>query len=187
MIELRKYISTVSCIVAAIYTVWYMHFGTAYKNEGALSTIGLERRGYFVIWGVLTIAALCINITLAYKRYTKTKAYIPLLVISATGMIMTLCFDFDFDEKVQYYLHCAGSLIFSAVTGITVFVLFLLNFKKGKIFKAFTVITAVILLGDFVLLLIYQETGLIETVPIFAGYIMLAVINTRSDKVEIFG
>lgn len=43
-----------------------------------------------------------------------------------------------------------------------------------------------ILLGDFVLLLIYQETGLIETVPIFAGYIMLAVINTRSDKVEIF-
>lgn len=99
---------------------------------------------------------------------------------------MTLCFDFDFDEKVQYYLHCAGSLIFSAVTGITVFVLFLLNFKKEKIFKAFTVITAVILLGDFVLLLIYQETGLIETVPIFAGYIMLAVINTRSDKVEIF-
>lgn len=83
------------CIVAAIYTVWYMHFGTAYKNEGALSTIGLERRGYFVIWGVLTIAALCINITLAYKRYTKTKAYIPLLVISAIGMIMTLCFDFD--------------------------------------------------------------------------------------------
>lgn len=174
-------------IFAAIYTVWYMHFGTACKNEGALSAIGLERRGYFVIWGVLTIAALSVNITLAYKRYTKTKAYIPLLAVSAIGMIMTLCFDFDFDEKVQYYLHCAGSLIFSAVTGITVFVLFILNFKKEKIFKAFTVITAVILLGDFVLLLIYQETGLIETVPIFAGYIMLAAVNTRRDKVEIFG
>lgn len=187
MIKLKKYGSLLLSAAAAIYTVWYMHFGTAYKNEGALSTIGLERHGLFVIWGVMTIAALAVNITIGYKRYTKTKIYIPLLSVSAAGMAMTLCFDFDYDEKAQYFLHCAGSLIFSVVTGITVFILFLLNYKKERIFKIFTLTTAAILIGDFILLLIFKETGLIETVPIFSGYIMLAIINTRREKVEIFG
>ena len=93
--------------------------------------------------------------------------------------------DFDFDKKAEYYLHCAGSLTFSAITGITIFLLFLLNYKRNSLFKAFTYITAGVLIIDFVCLLIFKETGLIEALPIFAGYILLATVNLRREKIEL--
>ena len=51
-------------------------------------------------------------------------------------------------------------------------------------FKAFTVASGMILIGDLVCLLIFKETGLIETLPIFAGYIMLSAVNLRREKIE---
>ena len=73
---------TISCVLSAIatvYTIWYMHFGTPYKNSGALSKIGLEHHGLFAIWGVLTFSALAFAITLAYKKYLKTKCHWKIL------------------------------------------------------------------------------------------------------------
>lgn len=180
-----KAVCVISCIVSFIYTISYMSMGVVYKNSGALSKIGLTHHLEFVIWGMLTLFALCFNIAAAYRRYTKTKIHIPLLIISFFGMVLTLCFDFDFDNKLDYYLHCAGSLTFSAVMGITIFILFLFNFNKSKMFKAFTIITGSILIIDLICLLIFKETALIETLPVFAGYILLNIVNLRNEKVEI--
>lgn len=182
---MKKTLSCILSAVATVYTIWYMHFGVPYENSGALSKIGLEHHILFAIWGVLTFSALAFAITLAYKRYLKTKVYIPLLAISGVGMILTLTNDFDFDKKVQYFLHCGGSLTFSAVTGITIFLFFLLNYKKDVLFKIFTYITAAILIADLICLLIFKETGLIEALPIFAGYLLLGTVNLRREKVEL--
>jgi hypothetical protein len=171
-------------IIAFFYTIWYTHFGVPYKNSGALSKIGLTHHTYFAIWGILTVLALGLNTIIAYKKYTKTKIYIPLLLIATIGMVLTLCFDFDFDKKPDYYLHCAGSLTFSAIMGITIFILFMLCYKNGGIFKAFTFITAGILIVDLICLLIFKETALIEVLPIFAGYLLLGIANTRRDRIE---
>ncbi|MFR5876722.1 MAG: hypothetical protein ACLUFN_09565 [Eubacterium sp.] len=181
---MKKLFGILFSVIAFIYTVWYMHFGVPYLNSGALSKIGLYHHTYFVIWGFLTFLALCYNTVLAYTRYTKSRVYIPLLVFSAVGMLLTLSFDFDFSKKPDYYFHCAGSLAFSVLMGITIFVLFALCYKKDKIFKVFSVITAVILIADLVCLIIYKETALIETLPVFAGYIMLCIVNLRRDRVE---
>lgn len=182
---MKNIISYVLSAVATVYTLWYMHFAPPHKNSGALSKIGLEHPVLFAIWGVLTFCALALSIVTAYKKYLNTKIYIPLLTISGIGMILTLTNDFDFDKKAEYYLHCAGSLTFSAVMGITIFLLFLMNYKKDRMFKAFTYITAGILITDFVCLLIFKETGLIEALPIFAGYILLAITNLRREKIEL--
>lgn len=184
--EMKKLLAIFSSVIATAYTIWYMHFGVPYENSGALSKIGLEHHGLFVVWGVLTTLALGINIVIAYQKYTKTKVYIPLLSVSTVGMVLTLCFDFDFDQKLDYYLHCAGSLTFSAVMGITIFVLFLLNFGKNSMCEAFTYITGGILVVDLICLFIFKETGLIETLPIFAGYLLLGIANLRRDKVETY-
>lgn len=183
---MKKFIALISSLIAASYTVWYMHFGVPYENSGALSKIGLQHRGLFVVWGVLTTVALGLNIILAYQKYTKTRVYIPLLSVSVLGMILTLSFDFDFDKKLHYYLHCTGSLVFSVATGITVFLLYFLCRNTHKIFKAYTYITGGILIIDLICLLIFKETGLIETLPIFTGYLLLAVTNLRRDKIEAF-
>ncbi|MBQ9530947.1 MAG: hypothetical protein IJR70_02630 [Eubacterium sp.] len=182
---MRKTISVVLCAAAFIYTIWYMHFGTPYKNSGALSTIGIEHKGLFVIWGVLTFSALAFSVTLAYKRYLKTKVYVPLLIVSGIGMAAFLIFDFDYDVRLNYFLHCAGSLIFSITMGTTLFLLFLLCYKKEKVFMIFTYLSAAVLLIDLLMLLIFKENALIESLPIFAGYIMLSIVNLGRDKVEI--
>ncbi|MGN0532257.1 MAG: hypothetical protein ACI4IN_05635 [Eubacterium sp.] len=179
---MKKYVNIALSLVATIYTCWYMHYGIPYKNSGALSKIGLEHKGLFVLWGILTFAALAYSVSIAYKRYTNTKAYLPLLSVAGIGMGLTLSFDFDYDIKPDYYLHCAGSLVFSAIMGVTVFLLFLLCYKKGLVFKAFTYITGAILITDAILLLIYKETGLIEAVPVISGYIMLGVVNCIRER-----
>lgn len=176
-----------SSVIAAGWTVWYMHYGNPFENSGALSKTGLTHKAEFILWGILTLFALCFNLVSAYRRYTKVKFYIPMLGAAALGMTLTLAFDFDYDEKAQYFLHCAGSLAFSAIMGIAVFLLFLLNYKKAKIFRAFTYISGIILIVDLICLLIFKETAMIEAVPIFAGYIMLGAVNLRREKVEITG
>ena len=182
---MKKTFSVILCAVSFLYTIWYMHFGTPYKNSGALSKIGIEHKGLFVIWGAPTFSALAYSIAIAYRRYLKTKVYIPLLTISGIGMTLFLIFDFDYDIMPDYYIHCAGSLAFSVVMGTTMFLLFLLCYKKGFVFKSLTYLSAVVLLIDLLMLVIFKENALIEALPIFAGYIMLSTINLRRDKIEI--
>jgi len=182
---MRKTISAFLCAISFIYTIWYMHFGIPYKHSGALSKIGITHKGLFLIWGAITFLALAYSICIAYRRYLKTKIYIPLLAISGIGMILFLCFDFDYDNKLSYYLHCTGSLLFSVVMGTTIFLLFLLCYKKALVFKVLTYLCAATLIIDLVMLLIFKENALIEALPIFAGFIMLNTVILRRDKVEI--
>lgn len=179
--------SALLSLVTTIYTIWYMHFGIPWRNSGALSKIGLQHHILFAIWGVMTFLSLALGITIAYRKTTKTKAYIPMLAISGIGMLLTITNDFDFNKKVQYFFHCGGSLTFSAIMGITIFLLYLLNYKKDKLSKAFTYISGGILVIDLVCLLIFKETGLIEALPIFAGYILLGITNLRSRSYELTG
>ncbi len=181
---IKRYSPVLLSGIAVLYTLWYMHFDKPWTNAGAMSTIGLKHKTLFVIWGIITFTALSVNIVLSYQKHLKTKLYIPLLIISGIGMGLTLAFEFDYSKMPDYYFHSGGSLVFSVVTGTAIFLLFLLCYKKNSVFKAFTYLSAIILLGDLVFLIIFKETGLIETVPIFAGYVMLGITNTRRDKFE---
>lgn len=170
---MKKFISVLSCVIAGVYSLYYASLGGYVGNKGALSKIGLEHPILFAIWGILTIIALDYNIILGFYK-TKYKFQYILLSISLIGMIMTICFDFDYAKHSQYTLHCIGSLAFSIVTGVTVFLLFLL--KKDY---TFTIISGVILITDLILLIIFKETAVIELMPIFAGYIMMIIHNNK--------
>lgn len=173
---MRKIICLASSIIAAIYSLFYASLGGFEGNSGALSKIGLEHPVLFCIWGTLTYFALAFNITIGFKK-TKYKFFIILLAISLIGMILTLCFDFDFNKHNEYILHCIGSLSFSAVTGVTVFLLFLLS--KSYILTA---ASGIVLVFDLILLFIFKETAFIELMPIFAGYIMLCMHNLKKEN-----
>lgn len=176
---IKNITSFTTIVVAVAVTVYYLTFGGIKGNDSALSTVGLSHPILFSLWGISTYIALAFNIHIAFKK-TKFKFYIILLIISAIGMALTLTCDFDYDIYPQYLAHCIGSLAFSAVTGITVFLAFLLNKKY-----ILTAISGLILLTDLVMLLIFKETALIEIVPIFSGYILLLINNfdTRKDKI----
>jgi hypothetical protein len=173
---MKKTICVASSIVAIIYSLFYASFGGFVGNSGALSKIGLTHPILFCIWGILTYFALSFNITVGFMR-TKYKLLSLLLIVSLVGMILTLTCDFDYSKHTQYILHCIGSLGFSAVTGITVFLLFLLTKKY-----ILTIVSGAILITDLVLLIIFKETAIIELMPIFAGYIMLCIHNLTKEK-----
>lgn len=168
---MKKIICIALCVISGIYSVWYASLGGFSGNEGALSKIGLEHPILFTIWGILTFIALAANIVTGFME-TKYKFYIFLLVIALIGLALTLIFDFDYNKMPDYYLHCGGSLTFSAVMGITVLLLFLL--KKSYILS---IIAGAVLFGDLMLLIVFKETAIIELAPIFSGYIMLCIHN----------
>ena len=163
---------------AFIFTLWYMQFGSLIENSGALSRTGLVHPVYFSIWGISAFAAIYANLLFAYKTLLhKHKFQYVLFSVSAIGMILTLACDFDYSKKLQYILHCSGSLTFSVLTGICVFMLFLLNYHKSKMFAVFTYIIGLLLITDLILLLIFQENALIEAVPILFALVLLPTLN----------
>lgn len=178
-IDIKKIFCLLSVITAVIITICYLSVTGISGNESALSKVGLVHPVMFTLWGISTYFALAFNIHIGFSK-TKYKLYIPLLAVSLLGMILTLCCDFDYSVYPEYLAHCIGSLTFSAVTGITVFLLFILT--KNYISA---VICGVVLITDLVLLVIFKETALIEVVPVFAGYVLLLIHNLKGEKVKI--
>lgn len=175
---MKKYLIITISVMSVLLTIWMLHYGNPVDNSGALSKIGLTHPFLFSCWGVLTFLALYANIILGIKKADRLiKPVYILTFISAIGMILTLCCDFDYNKIVQYYLHCIGSMLFSIITGMLVFALFAINFKKSVLHKIATVIIGIILLSDLILLLIFKETGLIEAVPVIFGLITLPIFN----------
>lgn len=174
---MKNFICPALSIIAAVYSVCYASLGGFKGNSSAMSKIGLEHPILFAVWGVLTFIALAVNIIIGYRK-TKYKFYIALLILSLIGMALTILCDFDYDKYGEYILHCAGSLTFSAVMGITVFLLFLLS--RSYVLAA---VSGVLLVADFILLIIYKETAFIELMPIFSGYILLYIHNMKKEKI----
>lgn len=176
---MKKGFCIILSITATVYSLFYASLGSFASNSGALSKIGLEHPVLFTVWGFLTLSALSYNIIMGYLK-TKYRFYIIFLVIAAIGMLLTVCCDFDYDKHTQYVLHCAGSLTFSVIMGITVFLLFLLS--KNYVL---TFISATILIADLIFLIIFKETAIIELVPILSGYIMLSIHNYNEEKQKV--
>ena len=173
---MKNYLCLILSITSGVYSIFYANLGGFKGNEGALSKIGLIHPVLFAIWGTITCAALFTNIIVGFMK-TKFKFYIYLIAAASIGMILTLLFDFDYSDTLNYWLHCIGSMTFSIVMGITVFLLFLLS--KNSIFAA---ASAIILITDLILLIIFKETAIIELFPIISGLIMMVIHNMRKEK-----
>lgn len=172
---MKRVVCVVSVLIAVGITLYYITIGGVFGNSSALSKVGLDHPLLFAFWGFFTYFALSFNIYIGYSK-TKYKFYLPLLFVTAIGMLLTLTCDFDYSKYSQYIAHCIGSLVFSAVSGILVFLLFLL--KKEYRMSA---ITGLILIGDLIFLILFKETALIEIIPIFYGYIMLLINNLKKE------
>lgn len=168
---MRRMIFLIISIAMTVYSLFYASLGGFAGNAGALSKIGLTHPLLFCTWGFCTFGVLAFGIILGFKK-TKYKFYLILLIIALIGIILTVCFDFDYNKQTEYWLHCIGSLAFSASMGITVFLLLLLSKKY-----ILTAICGVVLISDLVLLIIFKETAFIELYPIITGYILLNLNN----------
>lgn len=176
---------TVLSALAIVYTLWYMSFGELITNAGALSKSGLRHPVFFAVWGILTYTALYANIIFLNKTlYPKARLHYYFAAAALAGIILTVTCRFDFSLPLQYYLHCSGSLCFSGLTGVNVFLIYIRSFKRSLFFKISALIIALILLTDLILLFIFKETALIEAVPIIFGLIIMpaTILTHKTDK-----
>lgn len=181
----KVWISLLSVFYAA-FTIWYMHFTDPRTNAGALSTIGLDHPALFAIWGVGTYAVLYLLLYTLYNRQNRRRLCRGLLLAAGVGMVLTVCCPFDFQRHTLWLLHCIGSLTFSTLSGIAIFLCFLFLSKKRRAWLCAAVFWAALLIGDFILLLIYKETGLIEAVPVLIGVALLNIAIYQKEKVTAY-
>lgn len=182
---MKKIILSLLSLITILYTLYYMSLNELTTNEGALSKTGLVHPVLFTFWGILTYISLYSGIfAIANKFGTTKRIHFVLASASLIGMAMTLIFKFDYSLRIQYLLHCSGSLIFSVCTGICVFLTYLQNFRKNIFVAVLTVLIGIILVFDLILLLIFQQNALIEAVPIiFALIVMPLTLIISNEKV----
>lgn len=173
---MKLIINTFLSVLAIAYTVYFMSLNELTTNDGALSKTGIAHPVLFFIWGILVYAALYANVfTLADIFHKITDFHIILAVASFVGMLLTLIFKFEYSLKVQYFLHCSGSLIFSVCTGVSVFITYLYGFKKNIFNSVITVIIGLILITDLILLIVFKQNALIEGIPIIFALAVMPV------------
>ena len=157
----KIWISLISALYCG-FTLGYMHFADPRTNAGALSTIGLDHPVLFALWGAGTYGVLYLLLYTMYNKQKRRGLCHGLVLPAGVGMALTVCCPFDFERHTLWLLHCIGSLAFSVLSGVAIFLCFLFSFKKGRFWQCATVFWAALMIGDLILLLIYKETGLIE-------------------------
>ncbi len=168
------------------FTILYMQFADPYTNAGALSAIGLDHPVLFALWGTVTYGVLYLLLYTIYNRQKRRGLCHGLLLPAGVGMALTVCCPFDFVRHTLWLLHCIGSLTFSVLSGIAIFLCFLFSFEKGRFWQYASVFWAALMIVDLILLLIYKETGLIEAVPVLIGVVLLNIAIYQKEKVTAY-
>ncbi len=184
---MKKYILAAISFAAFAYTIWFMHFGELTTIEGSLSKTGINHTFLFAIWGIITFTALYLNVFTLFsehiKKYSWKKFYFTMMLLSATGMALTLSCRFGYEFGAEYYLHCAGSLTFSILTSVIVFTYYMLNFRRHRLYAIATIVIGVLLITDMIFLIAYKQNALIEAVPILFGlFIMPLTLFIDKEK-----
>lgn len=107
-----------------------MHFADPRTNAGALSTIGLDHPVLFALWGAGTYGVLYLLLYTMYNKQKRRGLCHGLVLPAGVGMALTVCCPFDFERHTLWLLHCIGSLAFSVLSGVAIFLCFLFSFKK---------------------------------------------------------
>ena len=147
------------------------------------SMIGLEWPWMFRGWGIFSTASVFVNTVLAYRKFNyDNKLGIVAGSLGSAAIYMTINLP-SYGENKDFSVprcsvHWAGALLF-AVLCATPLVLMLLSKarkEKGRFLVATIVFCAVLALM-LVLLVTVGKSAMIENIPMYAAYILLALFN----------
>lgn len=105
----------------------------------ALSTIGLDHPVLFALWGAGTYGVLYLLLYTMYNKQKRRGLCHGLVLPAGVGMALTVCCPFDFERHNLWLLHCIGSLAFSVLSGVAIFLCFLIFSKNGRFWQCATV------------------------------------------------
>lgn len=162
-------------LIGAGYITWFGFLKNPLYHTH--SKIAMDNMELFYVWVLFTAMALHLNVGYMYRRHKyEGKAGRRLLNISFLFLLITAVVPYA-EGGLQKKIHWGAALSFGFLSAAAI-VLFLVHRSKSN--KRYA-ITLGILVGVLVLMLLllklFAENGLIETVPMLAAYTVLFLVN----------
>lgn len=187
----------VTLVFGCVFITWYGFFKNPF--EFTASMIGLEYPWHFKMWGVFAPVSIFINTIYMYRKYNfKSSAGIISCSIGCAAMFVTINVPSAGEELILTSLRCmahwSGALIFAFCCAAPV-VIFLLHMCKTKNIRYIvaTVVFCGVLVAMLVLLATIGKDGFIESLPMWAVYILLFLMNftnvfkAKTEKKQLAG
>lgn len=179
-----KAFALVSLIFGCVFITWYGFFKNPF--EFTASMIGLEYPWHFKMWGIFAPISIYVNTIYMYRKFGyNSKAGIISGSVGCAAMFVTINVPSAGEELVLTSLRCmshwTGALVFAFCCAAPI-VIFLLRMAraKNKKFIALTVIFCAVLAAMLVLLATVGKDGVIESLPMWATYLLLFLVNFTS-------
>lgn len=167
-----------------IYAMYYIDIQNPLKYS--LSEIGRSNWALFIVWCMLSGIALLLNVHRLYARtgYSaklgKAFLYSGLIFLVATFLNMSK------DPMIFYWIHVATAILFSVLLFASIALCLVFMFKRNRAYKVLTIVLFSLLLIDIVLLAVFKQMALFESIPLVLCYVALLFTNfTDTFKVEI--
>lgn len=180
--KIFKYTAMVLLIGSFIYFTVYGFLSNPFLPSGTASEIGLKYPTAFKFWGFTTSLALTVNLVYTYTRkpLSKKAASIAGYVCMGLGVacLMT-CVHIPSTREpgLQMYAHWSTALLFAVFFAAAIVLHLLFPEKPNKKYKITLICFAAILVAIIIALLAAGKNGFIESLPMWAAYIIIFLDN----------
>ena len=177
-----KYTAMVLLIGSFIYFTVYGFLSNPFLPSGTASEIGLKYPTAFKFWGFTTSLALTVNLVYAYTRkpLSKKAASVAGYVCMGLGVacLMT-CVHIPSTREpgLQMYAHWSTALLFAVFFAAAIVLHLIFPPKPNKKYKIALICFCALLGAIIIALLAAGKNGFIESLPMWAAYIIVFLDN----------
>lgn len=184
--ELKEKIFRISAmallIISFVYFTAYGFLSNPFLESGTASEIGLKYPTAFKFWGFTTSLALTVNLIYTYTRKPlgNRKATIAGYVCMALGVLCLMTCVHIPSTRVpglQMYAHWSTALLFAVFFAAAIVLHLLFPAKPNKKYKITLICFCGLLLAIIIALVAAGKNGFIESLPMWAAYIIIFLDN----------
>lgn len=171
----NKTLALVFLTMALVYNVIFGFIRNPAGTDNTLSYLGYDYPHGFLLWGILTAAALFLNIIFMYKKFGYNGKTGTAFAICAVFFMPSVVFinDWGWEQTA----HLVVTLIFIALNSIAVLLFFIHNYKNNIKYKITTYVIILVLAGMLAVQFTIGKSGLLELVPLWFAMVLLFVTN----------
>lgn len=177
-----KYSSLVLLVVSFIYFTVYGFLENPFLPSGTASEIGLKYPLAFKFWGVTSGSALACNLCYMYlhNEFKNNKVKIIGYVCMALGVVCIMTCVHVPSTRVfglQMIVHWGTALSFALFFAIALVLFLVFPKEKNKKYFITTIVFGALLLCIVIALIIWGKNGFIESLPMWAAYVIIFLVN----------
>ena len=180
--KIFRYSSLALLIISFIYFTVYGFLENPFLPSGTASEIGLKYPIAFKFWGVTSGSALACNLCYTYlhNEFKNDKAKIAGYVCMVLGIICIMTCVHVPSTRVfglQMIVHWGTALSFALFFAIALILFLIFPKNKNKQYLITTIAFGVLLFGIVIALIVWGKNGFIESLPMWAAYIIIFLVN----------